>query len=293
MSEEAGISRKKRKVAESAVEKDSLSLQRLSSNPDAMKMLGQFLCPSSMHSMPLNEHRRPCLLLSLTSMTVLSFVEKCNQPGLWRVSTYMTYFSAHSYFHPDVEFHCKPASQSTAEFLKALIKRIFAYQKATTTDRYRALRVFFAEARSLADYRDFLNAYMEKLPKWDKLSWGIAEAKLSFCRLYDGMFPLREFTGMESDALLALMQWKFSIRKCLIGNWFLLPEDKVPKSVRKTERIEQMESLAWTLESFEKFMAGDFCLQPPLTKRLSVLESRYPCSNWRERIVFNYSALLE
>jgi hypothetical protein len=291
MSEEAGISTKKRKVvAASAVEKTSLSLQRLSSNPDAMKMLGQFLCPSSMHSMPLNEHRRPCLFLSPSSMTVVSFVEKCNQPGLWRVSTYMTYFNSHSYFHPDVEFHCQPASQSTADFLKALIKRIFAYQKSTTTDRSPALRVYFAEARSLADYRDFLSAYKKRLPSWDKLSWGMAEAKVSFCRLFDGMFPLREFCGMETDALLALMQWKFSIRKCLIGHWFLFPEDKLPKR-NKTERVEQMESLTRTLESFEKFMAGDFCLQPPLTKRLSVLERRYPCSLWRERILSNYSDL--
>lgn len=119
---------KKRKVAASAVEASLSGLQRLSSNPDVMKFLGQFLCPSSMHSMPLNELRRPSLLLTSCSCTVLTFVEKCNQPGLWRVSSYMV----ETYYDPDVEYHCQPASQSTTEFLKALIKSVYIFQKGFT-----------------------------------------------------------------------------------------------------------------------------------------------------------------
>lgn len=79
------------------------------------------------------------------------------------------------------------------------------------------------------------------------------------------------------------MQWKCSYKKCFIGSWFILPEDKWPKR-DKMERIQQMESLAWTLETFQKFIAGDFTLHPPLAKRVTVLEAVYPYSTWRELI---------
>ena len=268
------MSVQKKRKATSAQTSSDLSLQRLLENPDVMKSLGPFLSRSQG---PLNEVRRPCLVL-FCRVRLLSFIEQTNDGTLWKV----THYRLRGFFNRGIEdvYYRRESSLSLADFLKKLFRQIYDYHNLLLegNEGKSAYEIYFSEARSEKSFKEFLTAYKSKLvSSWRSGYEG--QAKKRFCIDFDpSVHNILWNLDRGDDIYLLLMQRKFSACQLRVSH--------IQKKGPKLEAKRQYE-FARFVEAFESFSRGELLLQPDVNK-VTIFENRFPFDSFKEMIFSKY-----
>lgn len=268
------MSVQKKRKATSAPTSSALSLQRLLANPDVMKSLGPFLSRSQM---PLNEVRRPCLVL-FCHVRLLSFIEQTNDGTLWKV----THYHMRGYTNRGIEdvYYRRESSLSLADFLKKLFRQVYNYHNTLLEGNEGKSRyeIYFSEARSEKSYKEFLTAYKSKLvSSWRSGYEG--QAKKRFCIDFDpSTFNVWWHLDRNDDIYLLLMQRTFSACQLQVS--------PIQKKGPKLEAKRQYEFSRF-MEAFESFSRGELLLQPDFPK-VTIFEKRFPFDSFKEMIYSKY-----
>ena len=264
---------KKRKVTV-APTSSALSLQRLLDNPDVMKSLGPFLSRSQG---PLNEIRRPCLVL-YCRVRLLSFIEQTNDGSLWKV----THYRLRGFFNGGIEevYYRRESSLSLADFLKKLFRQVYDYHNTLLegNEGKSDYFLYFSEARSEKSFKEFLTAYKSKLVSSWRSGYN-GNSKKEFCCEFDpSVHNVLWNIDRNDNIFLILMQRKFSACQLQVSH----VQKKGPKldAKRKCE-------FARFVEAFESFSRGELLLQPH-AKKVTIFERRFPFDSFDELIFSKY-----
>jgi len=252
---------------------NALSLRRLLDNEDVMKSLGPFLRPSRQGV--LNELRRPSLVL-YCQVSMLSFIEQAEEGGLWRVTHY---YLGNSSLHPEVQFYRKKSGLSLSEFISDLFQKLFElhmiHREGNTGEGY--YYVSFAEARTVVDYKTFVNEFKSNLVQWQSRRHGSSHERSMFCTNFDRNVPLCDY-NRHDNFYLVLMQHKFSARQLSVS-----PSKKLGPKLKARHNRE----FARMMNSFVDFLRGDLLLQPSLPK-VEIMDKLFPFNSWKDMIFSKY-----